>query len=368
MEWKQQMATPKESKADGFSFTETNLTWNPEQVKTERNLGNEWFKQFRFQTSSSNDPTSRKYYQPGGTCSGVTNKLTGRITNQGSDPSGLGRWTYFKLGGKAIGKEKNNKPIHCEVYVITSYCVAQSDSSNPGHDTAFMQQKRMLHLKGDPNPKPRKQWAEDISKQIGAWKKQGAEIMLCMDANADLLDPMLQNYSQTTTWLILLVQNLDRTFQRETYARSTKTIDHIFGTAILATAVKRVGYLAYNDGILSDHRGIFIGLCRKILFGEQPIDKRASRKLITSNKKGARQYREHASKTIVSSNIYERALEIEAMSVTNFDEDAKAMLEQIDKELNDILLQVEEKIPIHSHIPWSPKLHNAYLIWKYWKI
>eukprot|EP00978_Attheya_sp_CCMP212_P000031 scaffold97_cov54-Attheya_sp.AAC.1 len=56
------------------------------------------------------------------------------------------------------------------------------------------------------------------------------------------------------------------------------------------------------------------------------------------------------------------------MAVTNFDEDAKAILEQIDKELNDILLQAEEKIPIHSHIPWSPKLHDAYLIWKYWKI
>eukprot|EP00978_Attheya_sp_CCMP212_P000995 scaffold2061_cov62-Attheya_sp.AAC.4 len=168
MEWKQQMVTLKESKVDRFSFTKMNLTWNPEQVKTSRNLGNEWFKQFRLQTSSSNDPTSRKYYQPGGTCSGVTNKLTGRITNQGSDPSGLGRWMYFKLGGKAIGKDKSNKPIHREVYVIIAYYVAQSDSSNPGHDTAFMQQKRMIHLKGDPNPKPRKQWAEDISKQIGA--------------------------------------------------------------------------------------------------------------------------------------------------------------------------------------------------------
>ena len=368
MEWKQQMATLKESKVDGFSFTETNLKWTPEQVKTARNLGNKWFKQFRMHTSSSNDPTSRKYYQPGGTCSGVTNKLTGRITNQGSDPSGLGRWTYFKLGGKAIGKDKNNKPIHREVYVITAYCVAQSDSSTPGHDTAFMQQKRMLHLKGDSNPKPRKQWAEDLSKQIGAWKKQGAEIMLCMDANADLLDTMLQKLL-TNNDLVDLVGTQLGTDLPETYARGTKTIDHIFGTELLATAVKRVGYLAYNDGILSDHRGIFIDLCRKILFGEQqPIDERASRNLTTSNKKGARQYREHASKEIVSNKIYERALEIEAMATNNFDENAKANLEQLDKELNDILLEAEGKIHIHSHIPWSPQLHDAYQIWKYWKI
>eukprot|EP00978_Attheya_sp_CCMP212_P037128 scaffold173168_cov59-Attheya_sp.AAC.1 len=92
MEWKQQMATLKGSKADGFSFTDTNLTWNPDQVKTACNLGSKWFKQFQIQTSSSNDPTSQKYYQPGGTCSGVTNKLTGHMTNKGSDPSGLSRW------------------------------------------------------------------------------------------------------------------------------------------------------------------------------------------------------------------------------------------------------------------------------------
>eukprot|EP00978_Attheya_sp_CCMP212_P045775 scaffold360121_cov35-Attheya_sp.AAC.1 len=109
--------------------------------------------------------------------------------------------------------------------------------------------------------------------------------MLCMDANAYLLDPMLQKLL-TDNDLVDLVGTKLGSDLPETYARGTKTIDHIFGMAILATAVKRVGYLAYNDGILSDHRGIFIDLCRKILFGEQqPIDERASRKLITSNKK-----------------------------------------------------------------------------------
>ena len=99
--------------------------------------------------------------------------------------------------------------------------------------------------------------------------------MLCMDANADLLDTMLQKLL-TNNDLVDLVGTQLGTDLPETYARGTKTIDHIFGTELLATAVKRVGYLAYNDGILSDHRGIFINLCRKILFGEQqPIDERA---------------------------------------------------------------------------------------------
>ena len=73
IEWRTQMKELKERQVDGFSFTETNLKWTPEQIKTARNLGRHWFKQFSLQTSSSNDPTTRKAYQPGGTCTGITN-------------------------------------------------------------------------------------------------------------------------------------------------------------------------------------------------------------------------------------------------------------------------------------------------------
>eukprot|EP00978_Attheya_sp_CCMP212_P047368 scaffold421331_cov114-Attheya_sp.AAC.2 len=70
IEWRTQMRALKEAQVDGFSFTETNLKWTPEQTKAARNLGKYWFKQFSLQqTSSSNDPTTRKAYQPGGTCS-----------------------------------------------------------------------------------------------------------------------------------------------------------------------------------------------------------------------------------------------------------------------------------------------------------
>eukprot|EP00978_Attheya_sp_CCMP212_P000032 scaffold97_cov54-Attheya_sp.AAC.2 len=62
--------------------------------------------------------------------------------------------------------------------------------------------------------------------------------MLCMDANADLLDPMLQKLL-TDNDLVDLVGTKLGSDLPETYARGTKTIDHIFGTAILATAVKR---------------------------------------------------------------------------------------------------------------------------------
>jgi hypothetical protein len=125
------MQALKDAQVDGFSFAETNLRWTPEQTQTARSLGRKWFRQFRLATSSSNDPTTRKAYQPGGTCTGVINNLAGRITTQGSDPSGLGRWTYMCLEGKTIDTENSNNTEHRQIYTITGYCPPQQDSSTP---------------------------------------------------------------------------------------------------------------------------------------------------------------------------------------------------------------------------------------------
>eukprot|EP00978_Attheya_sp_CCMP212_P007208 scaffold16728_cov60-Attheya_sp.AAC.1 len=140
------MQSLKYAQVDGFSFTETNLWWTPEQTQTARALGSKWFRQLSLVTSSSNDPTTRKAYQPGGTCTGVMNNLAGRITTQGSDPSELGRWTHMCLEGKTIDTENPNDHAHRQIYTITGYCPPQHDSSNPGDDTAFMQQKRLLTM------------------------------------------------------------------------------------------------------------------------------------------------------------------------------------------------------------------------------
>jgi hypothetical protein len=39
-------------------------------------------------------------YQPGGTLAIVCNKWTSRVVEKGTDPFGLGRWTYIGLRGK----------------------------------------------------------------------------------------------------------------------------------------------------------------------------------------------------------------------------------------------------------------------------
>jgi hypothetical protein len=90
MQWKLMLEALYCAKVDGFGFTETKIPWTPEIKQQLRVKSRFWFNQFRMQTSASNDPTTSSKWQPGGTCMGITNQLCGRITDQGSDPTGLG--------------------------------------------------------------------------------------------------------------------------------------------------------------------------------------------------------------------------------------------------------------------------------------
>jgi hypothetical protein len=368
LDWKEKLKFLQEAKVDCFNFTETNLRWTPEQIQMASRLGRKWFKQFSLTTSSSNDPTTRKAYQPGGTCTGITNNLVGRLTTKGSDPSGLGRWSYVCLEGKISDPQNPENQVHSKTYSITAYCPSQPDSSTPGPDTAFMQQKRLLTLQGVEQPRPRQQFFEDLAQQVIEWQSTKATVLLSMDANADLMDKDFQKFITMTGLIDLMAYKLG-TGLPETYNRGTKTIDHNLGSPILAHALEHAGYLAYNDGIVTDHRGMILDFNRAKLFGAlQELAQRPERTLHTKNKLGARQYREQASDKIISNHILRRAIEIENASQTEFPPELQAELETLDSELHHILLEAEKQIATHVYIPWSPELHKAHEIWKYWRI
>eukprot|EP00978_Attheya_sp_CCMP212_P041604 scaffold240595_cov63-Attheya_sp.AAC.4 len=114
---------------------------------------------------------------------------------------------------------------------------------------------------------------------------------------------------------------------------------------------------------------MFLDFNHKILFeAQQHLVERPARTLSTKNKLGARQYRKHGSTKIISNNILKRALAIEEDAKMGFTNELKIELEKVDADLNKILLESEGQIATHSYIPWSPELHQAYVVWKYWFI
>jgi hypothetical protein len=174
--------------------------------------------------------------------------MASRITQQGKDPSRMGRWSYFCLEGKPINTDNDGKNVHRKVTIISAYLVSQQDSSNPGHNTAFMQQKRLLTMQEDTNSKPRKQGFLDLTQQIHQMQANEANILLYTVANADILDPDFQCMIKETGLVDLMAHKLGHDLP-ETYIYGTKRVDHAFRSPRLANTVERVGYLAYNTDL-----------------------------------------------------------------------------------------------------------------------
>jgi hypothetical protein len=98
-----------------ISLPETNVNWElPGQRNTLSKLLSRNFDHTSIITSRASEPFHSSY-QPGGTATIVCNNWTSRIFSKGSDPHGLGRWSYVILRGKGTTK----------VALITAYNVSQ---------------------------------------------------------------------------------------------------------------------------------------------------------------------------------------------------------------------------------------------------
>jgi hypothetical protein len=87
---------------DVTCLPETNADWKQAPIRASCNaLLRRHFKHHRLITSTSTAAALHSYL-PGGTATLVTNGFTGRIAESGSDPRGLGRWSYLRLKGNPM--------------------------------------------------------------------------------------------------------------------------------------------------------------------------------------------------------------------------------------------------------------------------
>eukprot|EP00978_Attheya_sp_CCMP212_P046829 scaffold414033_cov35-Attheya_sp.AAC.1 len=73
-------------------------------------------------------------------------------------------------------------------------------------------------MQGVTNPRPRHQWFEELTKQITEWQSTEADILLCIDANADVMDKDFQKLLADTGLVDLMAHQLGNRLP-ETYNR-----------------------------------------------------------------------------------------------------------------------------------------------------
>jgi hypothetical protein len=216
----------------------------------------------------------------------INNNWTSRIIEKGSDPYGMGRWSYVILRGQDGQR----------ILLVTAYRVCIQATSSAGPTTSTSQQFRFLSREFRAaevieDPQPRKQFIIDLQDWLEYQNTAGCFIILALDSNEGLgsetgkyhpLDYTLdkpipiKGHDGTIKTLVRtcgLCNPLSRqhteTSPPPTYQRGKERIDYIFVSVGLLPSVTKSGFLPYNQYFIADHRPCYLDFNSHLLFGNE---------------------------------------------------------------------------------------------------
>jgi len=182
-------------------------------------------------------------FQPGGMAIVVLNEWAHWATRPGDDTTGLGRWSWVRLRG-----QENH-----HLRIVAVYCPCKSN----GHLTTYQQQIRGQSIH-EPFMCPRKKLLQDLQAQIIEWRSDGDQVIILADMNDDVWeDPILALATRTGLHDAVISQHGPGT--PNTHNRGSTPIDGIFVPADFIPAIQS-GYLAFDKGISSDHRAVWVDI------------------------------------------------------------------------------------------------------------
>jgi len=168
---------------DIFAGCESNINWSKMPKGT--SLW-EWFRsELPLRTISSHnihDNFHRRQF--GGTFLLGSGPITSSITASGVDPSGLGRWSWFRLQGRT-GRS---------IRIISGYRPRKTEKARL--QTVYSQHQRHLESLGDYTC-PCAAFLRDLSASLTPWQAAGDSIIFMADVNGDIRKPSWAAFCQT---------------------------------------------------------------------------------------------------------------------------------------------------------------------------
>ena len=364
--------------ADVIMLSETNLLWkdyNIHKHTTEhrRNLHTHSRQNTSFSAKHYGTP-----YQPGGTCSILTNAIVGHYHSSQKD-SILGRWNVINLniaGGKVLS-------------IVCCYQTCHTSTNQAGPKTFYMQQWSLLRERDVTNPQPRKQFYRDLDTVLTSLRNSGNSIVLAGDFNESLgddahgLDRIVIKHQLTDS-----VAHRHGPYTTTTYSRGSKCLDYIFVSHDLLPSVQRCGILPFDEIFTSDHRAVFLDLDPRKSIGTElsPLWSPASRRLHSRNMELRNEYISHLTGMFHDHNIFHRAEKLERFcySIEGFPQDSNhdenvaeqsqesvhvpltleeaiTLAESIDRDVTRLMIASEKKLKQRSPFPFSSTLAQCCL-------
>ncbi len=317
------------------------------------------FSSSRLPTADSSSISSG--YQPGGTFMATTNqRATRSIGNPLLDPKGLGRWSGISYLGKR-GKR---------LAILTAY---RSPRQQPNGGFGFFDQQYALLLsQGVKKPNVRRQFIVDICIFINNLQHEGHEILLSLDAN----ETLGQDKQYGIAHLMLECSLCDLHLQSPDSPPATykygvnRKIDYMMGSPNIADSVRHAGYLAYDDGIFSKHRGLFVDLDFHNIMGPiSSIVPSKARRLRSEDPTSVDKYVEAFTQCAANHNLWQRVNDLALVASSLTVVQCKSGYDALDRDIMRAMLHAEKcaKRPSGKY-SWSPKLREAGLMTRYWHL
>ena len=308
-------------------------------------------------------PTAlRSGYQPGGTFTATTGKWVTRSTGKPIiDPSGMGRWSGLRFLGKR-GKR---------LAIITGY---RSPRQQPSGGYGFYdQQHAMLLSQGVTKPNVRKQFIHDIIAAINKLQETGYEVLLSLDANEVTGQETHDGLSSVIESCTLYdLHSFQPSQPPATYKYGTnRRIDYMLGSASgVRDCVRQAGFLEYDNGVFSKHRGMFVDLDFDALMG--PVDTIApiqSRGIRSDDQPSVDRYLAAFRSYADDHNIWQRVAVLSTVAPSMPPLAVKERYDAIDRGVTRGMLHAEKLARrTTGKYSWSPKLREAGLIARYWNL
>jgi exonuclease III len=178
-------------------------------------------------------------------------------SGSGTDPTGLGRWTYMEFRGK---------DGHCTV-IVSGYVPCKNNRDNSG--TSYQQHRRYFATKEKRDDEPRARFLADLCTQLRAWKSEGKRLVVCLDANEDVYKDIIGRTLTDHDGLDLVESVHHSTGEKlgATHFRGSRPIDAVWTSKDVTVASACAMPIGYGVG---DHRLFVVDLVKESLVGEQP--------------------------------------------------------------------------------------------------
>ncbi|KAI2489688.1 hypothetical protein MHU86_24897 [Fragilaria crotonensis] len=312
-------------------------------------------------SSSTLPPDSASGYQPGGTFMTTADRWATRSTGTPLvDPSGLGRWSglcYLGKRGKLLA-------------IITAY---RSPRQQPSGGFGFFDQQHSLLLsQGVSKPNVRRQFITDLVTFVNNLQSRGHEVIVSLDANEilgqDTTCGIAHLIDECTLTDLHLLGPSDPT---ATYKYGTgRRIDYMLGSTAIVQVIRNAGYIAYDNGIFSKHRGIFIDLDFTSLMGSvEKIAPPKARALRSEDQPSVDRYLESFKQYADDHRLWDRVADLTTVASTLTPEQCKESFDAIDRDVTRGMLHAEKQARRPSgKYAWSPKLREAGLTARYWHL